>query len=275
MIKYNFHTHSDLCDGTDSLEDYVISAIDNNFSAIGFTPHSPLSFENPWSIKQEDMKTYLENASKLKEKYKDKIDVYIGLEIDYIPGYSDDFSVFTSNNKLDYCIGSVHLVKIKNKDELWFIDGKKEAYFETIKKFFNGNAKKAVEAFYMQSIEMINTQKPDIIGHLDKVKMHNDEKLFSTSESWYKSLVTETLKAVSDNNCIVELNTRGVYRGKTKEFFPSDFVLKECLKMDIPVMINTDAHKPEQIDSLFSTAVKKLKDIGFKKTHTPFFSTEL
>ncbi len=275
MIKYNFHTHSEFCDGKEKLEDYVKSAIDNGLSAIGFSPHSPLPFPNEWSMSNEDLQLYLKTASYLKEKYKEKIQVFVGLEIDYIPAYSDDFSIFTKDKNLDYCIGSIHLVKIKNHDKMWFIDGDKDAYFETIDKYFNGDAKKAVESFYLQTIEMIETQKPDIVGHLDKVKMHNKEKRFSTKDNWYKDLIIKTVKALSENNCILELNTRGVYRGKTDEFFPSDFVLHECLKKDVPVMINGDSHKPDQIDSLFEQAAKRLKEIGFKKTHTPFFSVDL
>ena len=35
--------------------------------------------------------------------------------------------------------------------------------------------------------------------------------------------------------------------------------------MKIPVMINSDAHKPEQLTLKYHEAIDLLKDIGFKK----------
>lgn len=275
MIKYNFHTHSEFCDGQECLEKYVIAAIENGLNAIGFSPHSPLPFENPWSISHEKINEYLQKAGHLKEKYKDKIEIYTGIEFDYIPGYSDNLNEILKIGLLDYSIGSVHLVKIHNSNETWFIDGKEELFFKGIERFFNNNAKKAVELFYEQTIEMINTQKFDIIGHFDKVKMHNKQKLFSTSDKWYKEIVHNVLLEIKAHDIIVELNTRGVYTGKTNEYFPSVDILKQCLLMDIPVMVNTDAHKPDQIDIHFVEAVNILKELGYKKARTPFFDVNL
>jgi histidinol-phosphatase (PHP family) len=275
MIKYNFHSHSEFCDGKENLEKYVIKAIDKGFEALGFSPHSPLPFENEWSISYENLKVYLKTAEELKIKYSDKIKLYTGLELDYIPYYSDDFDKIIDKEKLDYRIGSVHLVKIMDRAETWFIDGKEEFFFKGIDKYFGGNARNAVEAFYMQTIDMIKTQEFDIIGHLDKVEMHNKERLFSIQDDWYKELITQVLEEVKIHKIIVELNTRGVYSGKSNEYFPSEYILKECLEKDIPVIISTDSHMPEQIDMQFEEAVNHLKSIGFKKTVTPFFETEL
>ncbi len=275
MIKYNFHSHSEFCDGKEKLEDYIIAAIDKGFKAFGFTPHSPLPFENEWSIKEENIELYLSTTQELKSKYKGKINIYTGIELDYIPGYSDNFDKITNNGNYDYRIGSVHLVRINNSPETWFIDGKEEFFFKGVEKHFGGDAQKAVEAFYFQTIEMLQTQKFNIIGHFDKVKMHNKERLFSTKENWYKNIVYLTLQQIKKHGCIVELNTRGVYTGKSNEYFPSEEILQECRKMDIPVMISTDSHMPEQIDKHFEDAAYMLKNIGFKKTVTPFFETEL
>ncbi|MBS4013867.1 MAG: histidinol-phosphatase [Bacteroidetes bacterium] len=275
MIKYNFHSHSEFCDGKEKLEDYINAAISKGFKAFGFSPHSPLPFENEWSIKEENLDSYIKTAQELKNKYKGKIDIYTGIELDYIPGYSDDFEKITKNGRFDYRIGSVHLVRIKNSPETWFIDGKEEFFFTGIDKHFGGDVKKAVEAFYMQTIEMLQTQKFDIIGHFDKVKMHNKERLFSTKENWYKNLVNITLQEIKKQNRIVELNTRGVYTGKSNEYFPSEEILYECKKLEIPLMISTDSHMPEQIDNHFAEAYYMLKNIGFTKVVTPFFEAEL
>jgi histidinol-phosphatase (PHP family) len=122
---------------------------------------------------------------------------------------------------------------------------------------------------------MIQTQKPDIIGHIDKVKMHNKQRWFSTSEKWYIDLVEETLEAAAQHNCIVEVNTRGLYTGKTDEYFPSADIIQKCFDRGISMMVNSDAHHPNQLDKHFLEAHELLREIGFKSLRTPFFEYEI
>ena len=275
MIKYNFHTHSQFDDGKEPLESYVAAAIEKGFEAFGFSGHVPLPLNNYWSLPLKDYPDYVAEIRKLKVKYQNQIKLFLGLEIDYIPGVLEDFDGWIKNTPLDYCIGSVHLVHEPRSGDYWFIDGPAEGYFNGIEKLYGGDIRKAVTAFYEQSIEMVKTQPLHIIGHIDKVKMHNKERFFSQSEPWYVHLMDGLLKAIKEKNVIVELNTRGVYTGKTKEYFPSDFVLERCLHYDIPVMVNTDAHHPGQIENHFAEGVALLKDVGFRKMTTPFFEVDL
>ncbi len=274
MIKYNFHTHSKYDDGTEALEEYVKAAIDKGMAAIGFSGHSPLPFDNEWSIASKDYPEYVAEMKRLQEKYKDHLDIYTGLELDYIPGYSDNFRAFIEGAGLDYCIGSVHLVMKPGSNDpgdIWFIDGPREGYLEGIRRIYDGDARRAVEAFYEQQREMVATQRPDIIGHLDKVNMHNNGTLFDTESEWYRSAIDRLLDTIAAHGTIVELNTRGVYTGKTSEYFPGRVMLEKCQEKNIKVMVNADAHHPSQLDQHFEEAVALLKDMGFRKMHTPFF----
>jgi histidinol-phosphatase (PHP family) len=268
--KYNYHTHSHYDDGQLAMEDFVKAAIELEFDALGFSGHSPIPVSNEWSIPGHKLPEYIAEGKRLKEAYKNEIRLYLGLEIDYIPGLSDDYSIFTREIPLDYCIGSVHLVRESHSGEIWFIDGPAEGYYKGIAEVFGGDHRKAVAAYYEQSMQMVETQKPDIIGHIDKVNMHNQETLFSTAEPWYSELTDRLLEVVKRNGTIVELNTRGVYTGKTEAYFPSDDILKKCLELDIPVMVNSDAHHPTQLFSHVPEAIEKLRGIGFKQLQTPF-----
>ncbi len=278
MTKFNFHTHSKYDDGTEALEEYVKAAIDKGLSAMGFSGHSPLPFDNEWSIGSGDYPEYVAEMKRLREKYKDHIDIHIGLELDYIPGYSDNFRAFFEGAGLDYCIGSVHLVMkpgSSDANDIWFIDGPREGYLKGIQRIYNGDVRRAVEAYYDQQREMVATQRPDIIGHLDKVNMHNQGELFDTSSKWYRSAIDRLLETIAGHGTIVELNTRGVYTGKTNEYFPGRELLEKCLERDIKVMVNTDAHHPSQLDNHFDDAVALLKEVGFRKMHTPFFDVAI
>ncbi|MFW5707505.1 MAG: histidinol-phosphatase [Bacteroidota bacterium] len=272
---YNFHSHSQHCDGKEQMEDYVKAAIKKNFKALGFSAHSPLPFPNEWSLTPESFRQYVKDAQYLIKKYSNEIDLYLGLEIDYIPGHSEDFKGFMEKTPLDYNIGSVHLVRNEGDGKIWFIDGPMEGYINGVNEIFNGDYRAAVTAFYRQTIRMIETQQPQIIGHIDKVKMHNKQRWFSTSEKWYTDLVDETLDAAKKHGCIIEVNTRGIYTGKTDEYFPSVEIIKKCHDLDIPMMVNSDAHHPDQLDNLFVEAHDMLRKIGFKRLKTPFFEYEI
>ena len=278
-MLYNFHTHSHYDDGKLTLEDMVKGALDAGLGAIGFSGHSPLPFENEWSIPSAKYPEYIAEARRLKHQYGHLIQIYLGLEIDYIPGYSDKFHAFIAGASLDYCIGSVHLVMkpgSNNPDDIWFIDGPREGYEQGIQKIFGGDARQAVEAYYNQQCEMVATQQPHIVGHLDKVNMHNrDNGLFDASADWYRAAVVQLLDVIADQGTIVELNTRGVYTGKTDSYFPQTFILKQCFERNIPIMVNSDAHHPEQLDKHFEEGVKLLRQVGYTKMTTPFFEVAI
>ncbi len=264
MKYHNYHTHTKFCDGSDEPETYVLSAINKNMTALGFSGHAPLPIDNLWSMKTSIMNDYFYAINELKVKYKKKIDIYFSLEIDYIPNITTDLSALKKLYYLDYTIGSVHLVYDKKSAELWFIDGPDKNFIEGLDKIFSGDIKKAVECYYMQTQEMILIQQPDIIGHLDKIKMNNKNRFFSVDEIWYKKLVADTLKVISKTSSIVEVNTRGIYKKRTDYLFPSTDILEQCYTLKIPVTINSDAHTPDELTNYFDETVQILKDIGYK-----------
>jgi len=264
LIKYNYHTHTHFCDGSAAPEEYVLAAIKLGMNSLGFSGHAPVPFENNFAIKNIDsLKAYTKEINELKLKYKGRLDIYLGLEADFIPGTTLDFKNFIQDFGLDYIIGSVHLVKTE-ENRLWFIDGpRREIWQEGLSNYFHNDIKTAVTAYYRQLNEMIDTQKPDIIGHLDKIKMHNHEEYFSEEEDWYLKCVMETLEVARDRGSIIEINTRGVYKKRSASFFPGGRIIREMKKMNIPVCLNADAHKPAEVGMYLTEASKVLQELGY------------
>jgi len=277
-MRYNFHTHCEYDDGKEPLEDYVVSAIDKGLKALGFTCHQPLPFENAWSLPQKFFADYLAEVRRLKEAYMGQIDIYLGLEADYIPGYSEHFPGMIEDAGLDYVIGSVHLVMkpgSTDHSDILCIDGPREDFIRNIDEIYQGDVRALVEAYYYQQREMVATQRPSAIGHLDKINMQNKGELFNENALWYRNAVDRLLDTIAEHGTIVELNTRGVYTGKTKFFFPERDVVEKCFERDIPMMVNTDAHHPDQVDELFDEATDLLKEVGYSEVQTPFFRLSL
>ncbi len=259
----NHHTHSLYSDGSSQPEEYILEAISKGFNILGFTEHSPLHFENSFSFRKENKEEYLALMQSLKKKYSSEIAIYSGMEMDYIPGMSENFSKIKSEYKLDYLIGSVHLVRPENNEELWFTDGPNyETYDKGLNELFAGDIRKAVTRYYHQLNEMIETQHFDVIGHFDKIKMHNRDRFFKEDEPWYMALVSETLDLMQDRDVIVEVNTRGIYKQRSETTYPGLDILKQVKKLRIPVMVNSDAHKPAELDAEFEYGFSLLKESG-------------
>jgi histidinol-phosphatase (PHP family) len=268
MAWSNYHSHTNFSDGSDAPAVYIEEAIRQGMHSYGFSCHAPVLFENSWSMKREKMDQYFEEIKKLKIAYNSSIKIHPSLEIDYIPGIASPASELFTNYPLDYKIGSIHFVDAFDDGYPWGIDGSAKLFAEGIEKIWNKDAKKAVQKYYQLLREMISLAKPDIIGHFDKIRMHNEENLyFSEEDSWYRREVFESLELLGDSKCMVEVNTRGMYRGNKKEPYPSLWILKEMAKMNIPIVLNSDAHKPDEITGHFPKASVMLIECGYTKLH--------
>jgi histidinol-phosphatase (PHP family) len=85
-------------------------------------------------------------------------------------------------------------------------------------------------------------------------------------EGWYKDLVWKTLKFIADeSNCIVEVNTRGMYKKRSETFFPAPHILEQIHHLKIPITLSSDAHHPKELDGYFPEAIQVIKEIGFKE----------
>ncbi|MDP1621858.1 MAG: histidinol-phosphatase [Bacteroidales bacterium] len=277
----NLHTHTRFSDGSDNPEEYIKAAIALGMTSIGFSDHSPLPVENTFALRKYQVREYCDAILLLRDQFSHtetqnhllerevrsaQCEIFLGMEADYIPGMGHSFAWFQENFPLDFLIGSVHLVRNGSPDELWFIDGPDPAtYDDGLNKLFGGDIRKGVTAYYAQINEMLTTSKIDIIGHLDKIKMHNRGRLFSETDPWYVALVNETLELVKQTGVIVEVNTRGVYKKRSDSPFPGPAVLKRIHDLNIPVIISSDAHKPAEISMLFQETAVLLSEIGFRE----------
>ncbi len=287
MQNFNLHTHSVYSDGKSQPHEIVEEAIRQGLTTIGFSEHSPLPFDNTFSVKSADMPCYVAEIAQLKEEFKDKIDIYCALEADYLTGISEPFAVTKEKYHLDYLIGGVHLVinpalrqaqgPAKTKvvepvetpssiaEQIWFIDGPKwEVYDEGLQKFFDGDIRRAVRRFFEQSNEMIENEQFDIIAHFDKIKMHNRDRYFHEDEPWYRKLALETLDLIREKGLVMEINTRGIYKKRYNGFYPSPWLMEEACKMGVPAIISADAHHFSEITLEFAAAEEALKKAGYR-----------
>ena len=265
MLLTNLHTHSLYCDGSNSLEEMVLSAIDNNFDSLGLSSHGPVNEETDWNMKKDRVEEYIEEVNRLKEKYKDKIQIFLGMELDYIPGMGFTELCLSLIDRLDYYIGSVHYLGTFKNGIMWTVDYNIEELTRGLEESFGGNIRKAVETYYETISEMAESYQPPIIGHLDLFNKNNkDCILFDEREDWYVKAVKKCLDIIMSTSSIIEINTGGIARNNNKEQYPSKLLLKMIRDRNIPIMINSDAHTRDALAFKFDDMYKLVHEMGFK-----------
>lgn len=256
----NFHSHNNYCDGKGELNDYVQAAQRLGMISLGFSSHAPAPFATQWCMKYERLLDYIDEIEKIKKS--SNVEVYSGLEVDFIP---DTTSPNLFKNKLDYTIGSIHFVEKLENGRRWEIDGTHALFLEGFSNIFHNNIRDTIHRYYELTREMIATACPSVIGHLDKIKIQNIEgKLFSETDAWYQQEVKQTLDGIERTGVIVEVNTRGIYQNKSETTYPSPWILSLLHEKNIPITISSDAHHCGDIINYFPETAILLKQIGFK-----------
>lgn len=264
MHLTNLHTHTNYCDGKFCAEDMILAAIKCNFQSIGISTHGPTPFVSDWNIQFEKVEKYIEEVNFLKEKYKDIIEVFTGMELDYIPEIGFDEISLSLIKKLDYYIGSIHYLGCFKNGIMWTVDYNIEELLQGINDSFNGDARLAVETYYKLISEMAVKYQPPIIGHFDLFKKNNKNNvIFDENDRWYIKAVEKSLDVIKNTSSSIEINTGGIARGYTTEQYPSTFILKMIKDRNIPVIINSDAHTTEGIDCKFTEMYKLVENLGF------------
>ena len=155
----NLHGHTTYCDGKNRAEEYILAAIEKNFVSVGLSGHSYVYFDKEPNMSLEGTLKYIEELKILKEKYKDKIQVYIGIEADFYSGFNPKLD---KNLGLDYRIGSVHYVKDKVKDKYYCVDNTPEILAYAIENYDNGD-----ERFHPENI-IFDSREANFIAIISK-----------------------------------------------------------------------------------------------------------
>ena len=225
------HIHTPYCPhGTDDkFEQYVEKAIKVGLDEISFTEHFPLpkGFTDPApnndsSIKLEQLKSYINDVKKLKDRYKDKIKINVGAEVDYVEGFEKEIkSLLDEYGKyLEDGILSVHMIKIK--DEYYCMDFSSEE-FEKIVNLL-GSIESVYNLYYDTLIKAVNADlgeyKPKRIGHLNLVRKYN--KKFPYDYSKNKKL-EELVKLISEKEYELDYNVAGLFKEDCGEVYISGY----------------------------------------------------
>jgi len=238
--------HTTFSDGQAVPEEYLVPALEAGISEIGFSEHLSLFSENQnWCMNPSNVRGYIEYIDRLK-KSTDELLIKTSLEIDYFPGKEKEIEAFLEPINLDYRIGSVHYLGEKTVDmSPEFYEGK--------------NFDALFESYFEMVIEAVSSGLFDIIAHCDLIRIFGYKPSFDPYP-FYRKLA----KSMKKHDVVLELNTNGKNR-PLADFYPDPGFLHIFSKENIPVCVNSDAHKPSRVGQYFDEAYELLKSAGFRE----------
>ena len=251
-MKYsNLHNHTTYSDGKFSVRENVEEALSIGMESIGFSDHSFTACDTSYCMKLEQYPAYMAEVRAIKEEYRDRIPVYLGIEKDY---YSDIVS-----SDFDYVIGSVHYI-VEN-GVTYPIDHSRVQQEDCIREVFGGDVLAMAERYYSMVAEQARTARPTFIGHFDVL---NKFSIMPEDDPRYIRLTMDKLEECVKYCPYLEINTGGISRGWRSFPYPSPYLLNHLRELGGHILLGADSHAISNLTFFFDQAIQAVKDAGFR-----------
>ncbi|WP_455543508.1 histidinol-phosphatase HisJ [Intestinibacter sp.] len=251
------HIHTPYCPhGTDdTFDEYVKKSIDVGLDEISFTEHFPLpkGFKDPApdddsAIKISQMDDYIKEVNKIKNKYKDKIKINVGAEVDYIDGFEDEIKILLDKygRYLEDSILSVHMIKIE--DEYYCMDFSSGEFEKIINRL--GSVEAVYDLYYETLIKAVNADlgqyKPKRIGHLNLVRKYNKKFPYDYSKN---AKLRELVELIAQKGYELDYNVAGLFKEDCGEVYINGYLSELVKQYNIKLVLGSDSHSAKYIDS--------------------------
>ena len=208
-----------------------------------------------------DVEKYFETLLPLKEKYRDRIDIGIGMEFGMTPQTGAFYDALAEKYPFDFIINSTH----------WFC-GIDPCHDKT------GFCDQAL--YEMCFKEMIKNVQAcahyDVCGHIDYVVRYGKMREKAYHPSDMRDVIDEILKSIIAQGKGLELNTAGLKYGLPFAH-PAPFILKRYKALGGTILtVGSDGHMPGHLAWEFDKVPEILEACGFKyytvfRNHKPRF----
>ncbi len=247
----DLHTHHWRCGhARGELEAYVDAALARGLRTIGLSDHAPrfdLLDDAPapgMHMPASDWEGYLQEASRLRDAFADRIAVRVGVEADQLADGSERYRRALDDGRLDYAIGSVH-----------YVDG---VHVYDRSKYAGGlEPEEAHAAYYLEVARAADSGLFDLLGHVDAVQV-----VGPTPRTEPEGAIRTMIAAIADADVAVEINTSGVHKRGAP--FPNADLLQRLVRAEVPLALGSDAHDPHRVGDGFDAVIRDLAAAGVR-----------
>lgn len=187
---------------------------------------------------------YLEMIARTREAYAGRLDVRVGMEMDFFPGFEWWVESLNERCEFHHVLGSVHFFGQDYKTRFW-----------------KGDLVAFQKQYFSHLAESAETGLFDTLAHPDLVKnLQPSDYDFEKIEEH----VAGCLDRIAVTGVAMELNTSGRLKA-APEFNPGPAMLRLMRERNIPVVLGSDSHVPRRVGSDFPDALDALEEAGYTK----------
>ena len=237
----NYHTHTWRCNhATGREEEYVRNAIDRNFEILGFSDHTPYAFPEDYHsgfrMRMDQFQDYCNIVRLLQKKYAGRIELPLGVEVEYYPAYFTDTLKVLQDAGVEYMLLGQHFVGNEMGDH------------------YSGRATADVsilERYCRQAMDAMQTGLFTYFAHPDLIHFKGDAAVY---RQHMRLLCAEA------NSCgmPLEVNMLGSWAGR---HYPNPVFWELAAEEGCRVILGCDAHAPEHLQKQ-ETETKLLETVS-------------
>ena len=246
----NYHTHTYRCghaSGED--EDYVQSALEAGIEILGFSDHTPYFFPGEhysrFRMRPERFSGYCQSVQTLKEDYRGKMEIHLGVEAEYYPSLFPKLLPYLQDNGVEYLLLGQHYIR----DE---IDG-----------VYTGRMTGDLEVLKIYCRQVMDAMNTGLFTYL----AHPDLLHYVGDKAWYQHFMVQVVREAKSCNVPLEMNLLGI---REDRHYPNPDFWELVAKENCPVILGVDAHSPEVFKSTLAEekALAWLKELGLTPMQT-------
>lgn len=242
------HMHTPLCGhALGEPEAYAQHAIEVGLGAVVFTCHSPMpdGFWPRVRMREEEFSDYARMIRRAGEAFESRLDVGLGIESDWFPGFEGWLEELHGREELDHVLGSVHFFAPEYMERFGTADDA-DTFF---RRYFDNLVASAQTGLF------------DTLAHPDLVKNHAPDRWEFDD---LQDHVGECLDEIAASGVAMELNTSGLHK-RYSEMNPGSEMLGMMAARAIPLVIGSDAHRPERVGAGFAAALELARSAGYEE----------
>jgi histidinol-phosphatase (PHP family) len=245
---------------------FVDAARARGLNEIGFSEH-PHRFREWRTMYPEHIASWVDEGCTerldsylrlIGEAQRAGLPVKIGIEWDFIQGNEVQIERALRAYPWDYAIGSVHWLPPQDRAGQWWD-------FDNPSRAGGWEGRDVLEVYrrYFRILgEAARTRLFDFIGHADVIKVCGHRPNEEISE-----LYEAAAAAFAASGVCVEINTAG-WRKPVGEIYPAPEFLRAVRRAGVPILINSDAHLPEDVGRDFGRAAVLAREAGYTEVAT-------
>ena len=245
----NYHTHTPRCNHAVGTErEYAENAIAAGLKILGFSDHSPYVFPGDYysrfRMRPEQLPGYIDTVLALKEEYRDRLRIHLGLELEYYPAYLPDLLPMLRDTPIEYAIMGQHFVSNE-------VDG--------------------VYSGWATDRDVLKTYCHTVMAGMESglytYFAHPDLMNYVGSEKIYRQYMGEVCRTAKSCGMPLEINLLGISEGK---HYPNWHFWEIAAEEGCSVILGRDAHDPAAFfgKEAEDLALRKVKELGLQLLET-------